>query len=377
MSTSKCSQLFVFLPPSPTSSSPVLKLPLGPRRGNADSSILRLGPRTSLRFTPLKTSLFARLFARPVYADHPLARGRTGKAPPPLNKAMLPIHRPAFTNLIRNYRSHPAILAVPSVLFYADTLEPEATHTDCLASWSEWRGRRWPVLFRDNGSEDDSEIDSGGWYNAGEAQIACGYAANLVQTGLVDQKEVCIMTPFKAQVQCLRKTIRDQKYGSLWEVDIGPTEAFQGLERGVVILCTTRSKQRFVNSDKAADWGIIGFPNKMNVALTRAKFGLIVIGRREILVQDPNWKAYLDFCDRNGLVSGETGGDDQLYDQDPAKLTRLEKVLVAKERDLKGRDVDDSRILRGRDEDDEMWTSGMTGMQELSIGENIDGYEFP
>ncbi|KAE9364316.1 P-loop containing nucleoside triphosphate hydrolase protein, partial [Stipitochalara longipes BDJ] len=246
----------------------------------------QLGPRTSLPSSPLKTSLFARLFARSVYADHPLARGKTGeRAPKVLRKALLPIARPAFTNLIRNYRSHPAILAVPSALFYADTLEPEAADIDRLASWSVWQGRGWPVLFHNSDSEDERDLN-GGWYNAGESQVACAYAARLVQSGLVTQKEVCIMSPFKAQVACFRQTIREPRFGSLWDVDIGPTEAFQGLERGVVILCTTRSKQRFVESDKKANWGLIGMPNKMNVALTRAKFGLIVIGKREILLSD-------------------------------------------------------------------------------------------
>jgi superfamily I DNA and/or RNA helicase len=214
----------------------------------------QLGPRTSLRSSPLKNSLFARLFSRPVYAEHPLARGKTGKAPPPLTKTMLPIARPAFANLIRNYRSHPAILAVPSALFYADTLEPEAEEIDRLASWGLWKGRRWPVLYHSNASKDELETDGGGWYNFGEARIACRYAALLIESGLVEQREVCIMAPFKAQVQCLRRTIREPQFGSLWDVDIGPTEAFQGLERGVVILCTTRSKKRFLNKDKEAGW---------------------------------------------------------------------------------------------------------------------------
>lgn len=261
----------------------------------------QLGPRTSLRASSLKTSLLARLFARPVYSAHPLARSKTGAAPPPLSKGMLPINRPPFTNLIRNYRSHPAILAIPSALFYHDTLEPEATDVNRLEGWSEWRGKRWPVLYHNNGAEDDQDMDGGGWFNTGEAQIACNYAALLVNSGLVAQKEICIMTPFKAQVACIRKTIRNERFGSLWDVDIGPTEAFQGLERGVVILCTTRSKQKYAEKDKLVDWGIIGLPNKMNVAITRAKFGLIVIGKREILANDPNWKSFLSFCSRNGL----------------------------------------------------------------------------
>ena len=326
----------------------------------------QLGPRTSLPSSPLGTSLFARLFARPVYANHPLARRKNGDAPKVLNKALLPISRPAFANLIRNYRSHPAILAVPSAQFYADTLEPEATDIRRLASWSQWRGTGWPVLFHNSDSDDDMEMDNGGWYNRGEAQIACAYAAHLVKSELVAQNEVCIMSPFKAQVKCLRATIKENRFGSLWDVDIGPTEAFQGLERGVVILCTTRSKQQFVESDKKAGWGIIGFPNRMNVALTRAKFGLIVIGRREVLHQDPNWKAFLDFCYRNGLVAGEDDGHGPVHDGDNVERTRLEKVLLAQEQELP-----DSEVLKVVNQDDEMWTSGMQAALDV---ESVDGY---
>jgi DNA polymerase III delta prime subunit len=328
----------------------------------------QLGPRTSLPSSPLKTSLFARLFARPVYADHPLARGKSGeRAPRVLNKSMLPIARPAFANLIRNYRSHSAILAVPSSLFYFDTLEPEADDTDRLTSWSEWRGRKWPVLLHISDSEDDMDLNNGGWYNVGEAQLACAYAARLVQSGLVAQKEVCIMSPFKAQVACLRRTIREARFGSLWDVDIGPTEAFQGLERGVVIICTTRSKPRFVESDQKANWGLIGMPNAMNVALTRAKFGLIVIGRREILLLDPNWRAFLDFCDRNGLVAGEA--DRLVQDRENIELTRLEKVLLAQEQDST---LSNSRALKVVSQEDEMWTGGM---QAALDAESANGYE--
>ncbi|KAI1498916.1 P-loop containing nucleoside triphosphate hydrolase protein [Biscogniauxia marginata] len=325
----------------------------------------QLGPRTSLPSSPLKNSLFSRLFSRPVYADHPLARGNEGRQPPPLTRSMLPIYRPAFSNLIRNYRSHPAILAVPSNLFYADTLVPEARDVHRVLTWSEWKGKKWPVLFHNNASRDELEREGGGWYNDGEARIACDYAASIVESGLVEPKEVCIMSPFKAQVQQIRKLIRGMGKDGLWGVNIGPTEAFQGLEKGVVILCTTRSKQRFVEKDRELAWGIIGMPNTMNVAITRAKYGLIVIGKEELLRGDPNWRAFVSFCERNGLVDGTRDNGARLDADDVQETTRLEKTLLAKERSLEEQVA--ARALRGVEAEDEMWRSGMRFLQSAGL----------
>ncbi|CAI4217465.1 unnamed protein product [Parascedosporium putredinis] len=209
----------------------------------------QLSPRVSLPFSPLKRSLFARLFDRLVYKNHPLARGAKGEAPPVLKPSMLPISAPPFTNLFRNYRSHPAILAVPSALFYHDTLEPEAP------------GRR-------------------GWYNMREIDIALSYVSSLVTSDSVARRNICVMSPFKAQVMRLRREFRRVK---------------EGLRDGEVL-----------EKDQEVGWGIIGEAqaNAMNVALTRAKYGLIVIGKGEILATDPNWQGFLNFCDRNGLVAG-------------------------------------------------------------------------
>ncbi|KAK0639526.1 P-loop containing nucleoside triphosphate hydrolase protein [Cercophora newfieldiana] len=279
----------------------------------------QLNPRTSSPNTPLKRSLFARLFSRPVYASHPLARhfrahnGAPATAPITIEPSMVPVLRPAFTNLIRNYRSHPAILAVPSSLFYSNTLVPEAdpASTNRLQSWSGWartsglKSPYMPVLFHNNTSPDDLERDGGGWFNRGETQIACEYASKLIKSGLLSESEVCIMSPFKAQVRRIRQLIRSEKFRH-WGVNVGPTEAYQGLEHGVVILCVTRSRRRFVHKDKELGWGIVGMPNQMNVALTRAKAGLIVLGSRKLMVEeDENWKAFVGFCERNGLVVGE------------------------------------------------------------------------
>lgn len=314
----------------------------------------QLNPRTSRGFTPLRLSLFARLFSRPVYANHPLARAfkytaaqkkarilsYTNIVPPTVvpESMMLPILRPAFSNLIRNYRSHPAILAVPSSLWYHDTLEADAPKrsTDRLLQWEGWRGRRWPVLFHDNDSADDLELEGGGWFNPGETELACNYAQELAASGLVQQRDICIMSPFSAQVRKIRQAMRSRK---MWEVNVGPTEAYQGLEHGVVILCTTRSRKRFVADDQERGWGLLGMPNATNVALTRAKFGLIILGKRELLVEDDVWKEVIDFCDRNGLVADVNGLPTSWHSDtyvDEEMRTRLELNMVQKDR-LRGR----------------------------------------
>lgn len=295
----------------------------------------QLAPRVYNSETALSTSLFERLFARSLYANHPLSRRNAGPYKK-LTKSMLPIVRPPFVNLTRNYRSHPAIIAIPSVLFYSDTLIPSATppHPQGpVPTWPGWRGEHnWPVLFSCNASQDQVEdvLTHGvgtGVYNAREASIALGYVQSLLfHSSTMDysdygdsrtppkpiaQNEIAIITPFLAQVSYLRKVFR---YNYLHDVNIGPLEAFQGLETRFLIICTTRTRpdQRFLVADQSRALGIVGEKQRFNMAITRAKEGVIVIGNPNVLVgtgKDETWRAFLGFCARNGCWTVERGAD--------------------------------------------------------------------
>ncbi|MCJ1266986.1 hypothetical protein MMC22_006871 [Lobaria immixta] len=169
------------------------------------------------------------------------------------------------------------------------------------------RGRRWPVLFACNAGVDTCEdvhaASGGGWYNLREAKKAIAYAIYLISSDLVTmQSDICIMAPFDTQVRLLRTMARAKQ---LWGVNIGPVEAFQGLESRVVIFCTTRTRTRFVKDDNERGIGIMGEAKKFNVGLTRAKEGLIVLGNPCVLGQDECWGAFLGFCWRNGLWQNE------------------------------------------------------------------------
>ena len=301
----------------------------------------QLGPRTASHDPAFSTSLFARLFSRPLYANHPLSRSKIkpSSGPPVLKRSMLPILYPSFTNLIRNYRSHPAILSIPSSLIYYDTLLPEAVISGTpLQTSSLWHGRKWPVLYIPHTGADEIERDNGGWYNISEARIACLLAQTLIFESGVKQEDVCIMSPFAAQVKLLRSMIRSDRYAGgigLWDVNIGPVEAFQGLEKRVVIICTTRTSQRFVQEDVKRGMGIVHQKSKMNVALTRAKEALFVIGSPEVMGADVHWKAWMQFCERNGQVDDRAGLWKDRGEYKGGKVGVLERALIAKEDGLR------------------------------------------
>ena len=301
--------------------------------------------------------------------------------------------QPPFADLVRNYRSHPAILAVPSALFYHDTLIPEAVDVDGIQNWMGWKGRRWPVLFSCNGGADEIEHEGGGWYNMHEAFIACNYALSIIRSGLITRpQDICIMSPFRAQVHLLRQTIRREPY-LLFGINIGPMEAFQGLESRVVILCTTRVRSRFLDGDRATGLGIIDEAKRFNVALTRAKEGLIVIGNPYTLARDHCWLTFMTFCHRNGLWDHDPSPKNSMHNAAadakelpadvnawaPTKqplppsacnISRLENALVYKERQEvheqeKRRHASAAARFMDTREDDTMWVSGLLAEEEV------------
>lgn len=375
----------------------------------------QLGPRTTSKIPQLDMSLFERLFLREVYSQHPLARHSFGVDQNPMGwsaervlerkKALLPYLRPPFTNLIRNYRSHPAILAVPSALFYNDTLVPEATGTGGMEGWGGWKGRKGiPIKLCLNGGQDEWHEEGVSFYNLREIQIACNIAKDLVGSGLIEPYEIAIMAQFREQIKRLRKALRSPSYG-LRDVNVGPIEIYQGSEHKLVIICTTRSRERFLEADLERGLGVVFENRRACVALTRAKQGLIVIGNPWILGKDPTWRAWMGFAWRHDAVEkdpyeeaeesrvqkgvSKTDGppaaianskqpsaelrvnfwqppEDER--ETPQYISRLETALVYKTKAMSGSMLGATSGGFGRD--DPMWTAGIVAEEAVRETEN-------
>lgn len=225
-------------------------------------------------------SLFDRLLRRPLYFQHPLSRKNVYR--PNTANGWL---RPAFVNLIRNYRSHPGILMMPSAMFYNSTLLPEAKETSSLTAWTSLPNPRIPVVFEPSNGDEIWIPDTAGWYNPSEIAITTKLVLNLLDKKntpgtRVLPHEVAVIAPFREHVVRMRVALRTLNLGG---VSVGTVENYQGGEMRVTILNCVRSKERLLSWDRKKGRGVIGERRRFNVAVTRAKELLIIVGNPTIL----------------------------------------------------------------------------------------------
>ncbi|KAK9370282.1 P-loop containing nucleoside triphosphate hydrolase protein [Lipomyces kononenkoae] len=312
----------------------------------------QLGARTASRndkVSELDVSLFERLMERPCYAEHPLARKQQFRNG---GKTRGPCVRPAFSNLVRNYRSHPALLAVPSSLFYYDTLLPEATNINSLCDWERLPNHNMPLLFIENKGPDEMVEEGVSWFNIDEINLCFAVVKDLVDRNLVRPFEIAIAVPFREQIRRIRRKLRQER---LRDVNVGPIESYQGAEHRVVIVCTTRTRERFIESDCQKGLGLIHEAKRFNVAITRPKELLVLIGNSDILQRDSNWRAVLSFCYRNSLFDRVQPSQWKPNAEEigtPLYYSRIERGIVYKSQ------MENSAVLSGEVIDDPMWLAG-------------------
>ena len=286
--------------------------PLPPPRFIMAGDSNQLGPVISspiARDAGMAISLFDRLLRRPVYAHHPLSRRNAYK--PLINKEQGWI-RPAFVNLVRNYRSHAGILMMPSGMFYHSTLIAEvANRTTSLTKWTKLRNPKIPVLFVPSTGEDSWIPDTAGWYNQSEITATKNLIAHLLEKRntpgtTVSQRDIGVIAPFREHVVRTRTALRNAGFR---DVGVGTVENYQGAEMRVTILNCVRSRAMALEWDRQKGRGLIGERRRFNVAITRAKELLVVVGNPYILqvpslYSSPNSMAFLLIVADGSVLAG-------------------------------------------------------------------------
>lgn len=85
---------------------------------------------------------------------------------------------------------------------------------------------------------------------------------------------------------------------------IGTIEEFQGQEFDVILISTVRSCEEYVPCDITHSLGFVSSPKRLNVAVSRAKSLLIIIGNPHLLCYDIYWRDVVKYCIDKGCYIG-------------------------------------------------------------------------
>lgn len=195
------------------------------------------------------------------------------------------------------FRMHPDIAEFPSREFYDSKLLTGNTNLE--RTTKDWHSSSvfTPYRFFDvKGSQERSEKTQS-LFNRNEAQTAFQiYSAVEKMLGhKAIAGKVGIISPYKQQVNLLKKVFETQ-LGSLAlkDIDFNTIDGFQGQEKDIIMISCVRAEQ------DAHGVGFLSDTRRMNVAITRAKSALWVLGNESSLVKSPVWRRLIqDAKDRN------------------------------------------------------------------------------
>lgn len=199
------------------------------------------------------------------------------------------------------YRMPAKIMGFSSKYFYRNELEAaENTKSHFLLDDE-------PVLtFIDtagSGYSDHQELESLSTLNLQEARFTLQYLESLIKRiGIANLKmkewNIGLISPYRAQVRKFQEFIFEsfefpnlRSFSEL--LTINSIDGFQGQERDIIVISLVRSNE-------TGEIGFLSDTRRMNVALTRAKRKLVVIGDSATLSSNPFYESFLDYVDKNG-----------------------------------------------------------------------------
>ncbi|MFN4123678.1 MAG: AAA domain-containing protein [Flavobacteriales bacterium] len=186
------------------------------------------------------------------------------------------------------YRMNEQIMHFSNQQFYKGKLQANA-------SVAHHQIREFPVLrFVDTagcGFQEEWNEETQSYANSGEIKLLEIFLKQLAKQ---EQEHISIglIAPYKTQVELMKEYFRDRTadWPESWQVSIQTIDAFQGQERDVILISLVRSNEK-------SEIGFLKDYRRMNVALTRARKSLIVIGDSATVGADLFFKALIDHCE--------------------------------------------------------------------------------
>lgn len=204
---------------------------------------------------------------------------------------------PVVNFLNVQYRMNEIIMNFSNAQFY----ENQLIAAPMVAQWKLPQGDIQPVVFIDTagaGFEEEINEETLSKFNSGEYFILREHFLQFIQKleeHELDMPSIGFITPYRAQIEHIRNEFADDEKTAPYEefVTINTIDGFQGQERDVIYISLVRSNGK----------NEIGFLNdyrRMNVAMTRARKQLVIIGDSGTIGTDKFYADFMDYVDKIG-----------------------------------------------------------------------------
>ena len=186
----------------------------------------------------------------------------------PIFSRLSNIYKPIMLSI--QYRCHPSISNICNVLFYKNKIKNGVTFEDRLPLHD------MPTMCLFDVTCGEEKYLKGSPFNNSEAITVISLVNYLINLG-IDNKEIGVIAFYKSQVDLISDGLKNGRKRPI--VDVSTVDSFQGDEREIIIITTTKtSKTKFID-----------FPERINVAISRAKRHLFIISNVRSLIDSENW----------------------------------------------------------------------------------------
>ena len=216
-------------------------------------------------------------------------------------------HPETVTLLKMQYRMNEEIMRFSSDWFYGNQVEsaPEVKYRSILdldipMTWidtSEFSENSEFSDYTDISFKEQFVGESFGRINKAEAELTLlvleQYFQKIGKQRILDERlDVGVISPYRAQVQYLRRLLKKKEFFKPYRslISVNTVDGFQGQERDIILISLVR----------ANDEGQIGFLRdlrRMNVAITRARMKLIILGDASTMTRHPFYKRLYDYIE--------------------------------------------------------------------------------
>jgi len=200
---------------------------------------------------------------------------------------------------------HPMICSFPNKTFYDGQLKNGVSASDRSLPFL-WPQPNVPLIFLTPPGKSDrfkkrddfigEKCQGTGYYNTLECDQVLMMVDQLLDSG-VNAQDIGVISPYEGQKQELRKLMNSRRK-EYRNIEVDNVDAYQGREKDVIILSCVRS-----NTER--NIGFLNDTRRLNVAITRAKRGLIVTGDPTTLCRNVVWRKFIDFCRKKNVLLDE------------------------------------------------------------------------